>query len=82
VAAMLRKMLKPVTEEASLRLVVLNNSDVFWFRVNWRIPFFVLYENEKSPYIVKRHSPMMISLDRDFYIRGRHEGADNSLCKS
>ncbi len=21
-------------------------------------------------------------LDRDFYIRGRHEGADNSLCKS
>ncbi len=21
-------------------------------------------------------------LDRDFYIRGRHGGADNSLCKS
>lgn len=28
------------------------------------------------------HSLLMISFDRDFYIRGRHEGADNSLCKS
>jgi hypothetical protein len=29
---------------------------------------------------VIRHFIMMISLDRDFYIRGLHKGAYNSLC--
>ena len=42
-----------------------------------------------SVYMKMENNPLLLKtftvnnqLDRDFYIRGRHEGADNSLCKS
>ena len=42
-----------------------------------------------SVYMKMENNPLLLKtftvnnqLDLDFYIRGRHEGADNSLCKS
>ena len=36
---------------------------------------------ENNPLLLKTFT-VNNQLDRDFYIRGRHEGADNSLCKT
>lgn len=41
----------------------------------------VYMKMENNPLLLKTFT-VNNQLDLDFYIRGRHEGADNSLCKS
>lgn len=53
------------------------------------VPFIIVSGGSYSLYMKMENNPLLLKtftvnnqLDRDFYIRGHHEGADNSLCKS
>ena len=49
-------------------------------KLSIEIPSFYM-KMENNPLLLKTFT-VNNQLDRDFYIRGRHEGTDNSLCKS
>ena len=50
-------------------------------KLTMELHFSVYMKMENNPLLLKTFT-VNNQLDLDFYIRGRHEGADNSLCKS